>query len=144
MSLQMSNNIYFEVHEDDTYVNHNEKMSTDNPNNTPQLSDLDKSMQNYQHCDDDEFYVSKRLEYSACTMKQLLLICEFYGMTTSIRQSKLKKDDIIEQIIWFESQIDNGEVVATRLAYWNYMKVLHSDKVLGKFIVGWKYNELQS
>ena len=41
------------------------------------------------------------------TLKQLLLICGF-GMTTGIRQSKLKKDDVIERIIWFESQIDNG------------------------------------
>ena len=50
--------------------------------------------------DDDVYLIMKDYELNF-NVKQLLLICEYYGISKDIRVNKLKKQDIIEQIILF-------------------------------------------
>jgi len=95
------------------------------------LHDFEK-MQNH----DDEIFVTMKdydLNYS---VKQLLLICEYYVISkSSIRTNKMKKQDIIEQIILFEHDPNNREVVERRKRMWFYINELKEDKFMKKYII---------
>ena len=68
-------------------------------------------------------------------VKQLLLICEYYGISKDIRVNKLKKQDIIEQIILFEKNMENIEITIKRKEMWYYMSELKNDKMMKKFVI---------
>jgi hypothetical protein len=80
------------------------------------LNDLYASISNY-----DENY----------SVKQLHLICEFYG----IKCGKVKKIDIIGEIIMFENDMNNIELVLKRNQFWNYMTELKADKFMKRFVL---------
>lgn len=67
-------------------------------------------------------------------VKKLMLICEYYEMK-DIRVNKLKKQDIIEQIILFETNPENIEVVTKRKEMWYYIDELKNDKMMKKFVI---------
>ena len=90
--------------------------------------------------DYDRFFTNKIVEYNACTIKQLFIICDYYEILKEIKTNKLSKEQIIEQIIWFESQLENSELVSKRLLMWSYMSKIKNDKKLSKFVTLWKYN----
>jgi len=69
------------------------------------------------------------------TVKQLLLICEYYGLMKDVRTNKMKKQDVIEQILLFEASTENYQVVTKRKELWYYMNELKNDKMLKKFII---------
>ena len=69
------------------------------------------------------------------TVKQLLLVCEYYGITKEIKVNKMKKNEIIEQIMIFENNNDNYEVVIRRKELWYYINELKEDKMMKKFII---------
>jgi hypothetical protein len=68
-------------------------------------------------------------------VKQLSLICEYYGLLKDIRTSKLKKMDIIEQIILFEKDKNNFDIVMKRKQLWYYIEELKSDKIMKRFVI---------
>jgi len=86
---------------------------------------------------DDNFIVDKTMQYTCYTIKQLLLICEYYGIHKEVKYNKLKKEGIIEQIIWYEMQVDNIDIVNKRKTLWGYMNMIKQDAILGKFIPYW-------
>ena len=90
--------------------------------------------------DYDRFFTNKIIEYNACTVKQLYTICDYYEILKEIKTNKLNKEQIIEQIVWFESQLENSEIVSKRLLMWSYMSKIKNDKKLSRFITLWKYN----
>ena len=69
--------------------------------------------------------------YDSYNVKQLTLICEFYG----IEKNKMKKQEIIEQIILFERNMENIEIVFKRKEFWNYMNELKNDKFMKRFVI---------
>ncbi len=69
------------------------------------------------------------------TVKQLLLICEYYGLLKDVKTNKMKKQDIIEQILLFENNNDNYEMVIRRKELWYYINELKEDKMMKKFII---------
>ena len=83
--------------------------------------------------DDDIFFEMKNYELNF-TVKQLTLICEYYTIK-DIKTNKLKKQDIIEQIILFESDPENIEIVTKRKELWDYMDELKNDKMMKKFVI---------
>jgi len=94
-----------------------------------QLNEL--NMSNIQ--DDDIFIVIKKYEFNF-NVKQLMLICEYYNMK-DIRVNKLKKQDIIEQIILFETNPENIEIVTKRKELWYYIDELKNDKMMKRFVI---------
>jgi len=82
---------------------------------------------------DDIFIEMKNYELNF-NVKQLMLICEYYEMK-DIRVNKLKKQDIIEQIILFETNPENIEVVTKRKEMWYYIGELKNDKMMKKFVI---------
>jgi hypothetical protein len=83
--------------------------------------------------DEDIFLEMKNYELNF-TVKQLMLICEYYTIK-DIKTNKLKKQDIIEQIILFESDPENIEIVTKRRELWDYMDELKNDKMMKKFVI---------
>jgi len=67
------------------------------------------------------------------TIKQLLLICEYYGL---LKQSKkMKKLEIISLIIEFENDMKNIGMTIKRKELWSYMDQLKNDKIMKKFVI---------
>ena len=84
------------------------------------------------YCGNDENYYNN--EY---TVKDLLKICNYYGIEKNIKSSKCKKQDIISTIIYFESLTENIEIVEKRNRMWAYMVELFNDQKMKKYII-WK------
>lgn len=80
---------------------------------------------------DDEIFTQMKNYELNFNVKQLLLICEYYGL----KMNKMKKQDIIEQIILYENNTDNIEVVIKRKELWYYMGELKNDKIMKKFVI---------
>jgi hypothetical protein len=85
---------------------------------------------------DDEIFVIMKdydLNYS---VKQLLLICDYYAISKgAMRTNKMKKQDIIEQVILFEHDPNNIEVVERRKRMWFYLNQLKEDKFMKKYVI---------
>ena len=81
-------------------------------------------------CDDE--FVAKQLDYSEnYKVSDLKRIAEYYEIETR----KLKKAELVEAIVVFESAIDNMEVVFERMKLWDYIYELKCDKYLKQFIL---------
>jgi hypothetical protein len=67
-------------------------------------------------------------------VKQLGLICEYYG-NKNIKVSKLKKQELIENIIMFENNPQNLIKVLKRKQQWHYLEELKNDGFFKKYIL---------
>lgn len=65
------------------------------------------------------------------TVKELTRIAEYY----SLSKRKKKKDELIEDIVMFEKDVSNIEVVYKRKKLWDYIKEIKEDKYLSKFLI---------
>jgi hypothetical protein len=83
---------------------------------------------------EDELFIEMKNYELNFNVKQLMLICEYYEMK-DIRANKLKKQDIIEQIILFETNPENIEVVTKRKELWYYIDELKNDKMMKRFVI---------
>ena len=92
----------------------------------------------YKIDNNDPMYASVINYHFNYNVKQLLLICEYYGFSKSIKQNKLKKQELIEQIVLFENDEENIEIVNKRKKMWYYITLLKNDKFMKKYIL-WEY-----
>jgi hypothetical protein len=83
---------------------------------------------------DDIFLEMKDYEMNY-TVKQLLLICEYYDILKDVRANKAKKQDIIELILLFEKNMENLEITMKRKELWYYINELKNDKMMKKFVI---------
>ena len=72
--------------------------------------------------------------YQDYTIKDLLKIYNYYGIKTHAK-SKLKKQQIIHTLIYFESLPENFEIVQKRYRMWAYITELLNDPKMKKFII---------
>ena len=82
---------------------------------------------------DDVFMEMKNYELNF-SVKQLMLICEYYNLK-DIRLNKLKKQEIIEQIVLFEINDENIDIVSRRKELWYYIDELKNDRMMKKFVI---------
>ena len=83
---------------------------------------------------DDIFMEIKNYDLNF-TIKQLTQICEYYNLSKDIKINKMKKQDIIEQIILFEHSYENYNTVLKRKEMWYYMGELKNDKLMKKMVI---------
>jgi len=69
------------------------------------------------------------------TVKDLLKICQYYGIDKNIKASKCKKQDIISTIVFFESLPENVKIVNKRHKMWAYIVELTNDPKMKKYII---------
>lgn len=129
-------NITF-VFDDENGMNNNESniddilKQMDNLTDFEDLGDFDE----FQDIELDDLKIPEIINYNEnYTVKELLLICEYYGIAKELKAKKCNKEIIIEFLVDFESKITNTEVVCKRKNLWFYMNELKSDKFMKKYI----------
>ena len=77
-------------------------------------------------------YMANEINYSTnYTRKELDRIADYY----EISKRKKRKEDIIQDIVIFEQDPDNIEVVFRRKKLWSYIEEIKDDKYLRKFLI---------
>jgi hypothetical protein len=85
---------------------------------------------------DSEFCKNDRLFYNqAYTVKDLLKICQYYGIDKHMKTSKYKKSDLIDAILYYENIPNNFETVCNRYKMWEYMEELVNDPRMKKYVI---------
>jgi len=97
------------------------------------IDDILKEFEELQHNNEDEIIAEMRNYDLNYTNKQLLIICEYYGLHKKART--MKKQDIITSILFYEYQEENMEIVMKRKIMWSYMRELQSDKFMKRFVI---------
>jgi len=84
----------------------------------------------------DDLTVTQMVNYREnFTVKDLLLICDYYGFAKELKNNKCNKEQIIEILVSFESDLNNYEVIFKRQNLWFYMSELKNDKFMKKFLL---------
>ena len=73
--------------------------------------------------------------YKECTIKDLLKICNYYGIEKNMKLLKSKKQQIIHALIYFESLPENFEIVQKRYRMWACIAELLNDSKMKKYII---------
>lgn len=79
----------------------------------------------------DQFLAQFTDYESNYTMKQLVAIHDYYNLGAA---SKQKKQDVIERIIFFESDEENDAQVTRRQTLWFYLQELKNDPFTKRFV----------
>jgi len=128
--MNNNNSITFLLEENEVinsinYENEIEKMMKELDNDNEET----KNNYNVLFGNDETYYTN---EY---TIKDLLKICNYYGIEKNIKSSKCKKKDIIETIVYFESLPENIELVEKRNRMWAYITELLNDNMMKKYLI---------
>jgi hypothetical protein len=119
----------------ETY-NDNDNDDEANLNLTLLLSEFDE-LNNQSFIQDQDQELSELNNYELnFTNKQLLIICEYYNLLTK-ELRKMKKKDLIIQIMMFENDMNNIDIVIKRKNMWNNINELKNDKIMSRYIVLW-------
>ena len=100
-----------------------------------ELNDYETGSNYFGNDNADDIFTQMKLYELNYNVKQLMLICEYYNILKDVRVNKLKKQDIIEQIIFFENNPENIEIVNKRKEFWCYMDELKNDKMMKRFVI---------
>lgn len=131
MTEKNENNILFFFDEDNDEDNNEDKIDSE-VNISLLFDELDKiESQNSQ-----DVYIPRIIDYNEnYTVKELLLICDYYGITKEMKLNKLKKEQIILFLVNFESNTNNTDIVCKRQNMWFYMNELKNDKFMKKYVL---------
>ena len=98
------------------------------------VNDFEVSQENTFQTKGDDDLLSEINNYELnYTVKQLLIICDYYNLLKQTRN--MKKQEIISLIIMFESTTENYDLCNKRRKIWMFMNELKKDKIMNKFII---------
>ena len=84
----------------------------------------------------DDLTFPKMINYNEnFTVKELLIICDYYGFAKELKNSKCNKEQIIEILVSFESEPINDDIVNKRQTLWFYIGQLKNDKFMKKYVL---------
>jgi hypothetical protein len=69
------------------------------------------------------------------TVKELLLICDYYGFAKEMKNNKYNKDEIINALVHFENDPINDDIFMRRQSMWYYIDKLKNDKFMKKYVL---------
>ena len=69
------------------------------------------------------------------TVKELLIICEYYGFAKELKTNKFNKEQIISFLVEFESNEINSYIFFKRQNMWFYINELKNDKFMKKYVL---------
>jgi len=124
-------------------------MSTDEQNITISyyLEEIEKQQENDFNIDElmaeidninlnDELTIPQIINYNEnYNVKELLMICEYYGFAKDLKNNKYNKEQIIDFLVIFESELNNSDIVFKRQNMWFYINELKNDKFMKKFVL---------
>jgi len=84
----------------------------------------------------DDLMVPQMINYNEnLTVKELLIICEYYGFAKELKTNRFNKEQIIHFLVSFETDPNNYDIVVKRQNMWFYINQLKNDKIMKKFII---------
>jgi len=99
-------------------------------NGNDELKDLSYFIKKDLYNGNDEYYYNE--EYK---IKDLLKICQYYGIKSSVKAAKCKKQDIVSTIVYFEGQPENYEIVEKRHKMWAFVTELLEDTKMKSYLI---------
>ena len=69
------------------------------------------------------------------TVKELIIICDYYGVAKEIKNNKYNKEEIIHFLVEFENNPLNNLIVSKRQNLWFYINELKNDKFMKKYVL---------
>ena len=69
------------------------------------------------------------------TVKELIIICDYYGFAKEIKNNKYNKEEIIHFLVEFENNHMNNLIVSKRQNLWFYINELKNDKFMKKYLL---------
>ena len=86
--------------------------------------------------DDNDLLIPQMINYNEnFTVKELLLICEYYGFAKDLKINKFNKEQIIDFLVSFETDPNNSDIVCKRGNMWFYINELKNDKFMKKYVI---------
>jgi len=83
----------------------------------------------------EDLIMSHMIHYNEnFTIKELLLVCDYYGITKKKIKTK-NKDEIIHFLVEFECNPYNNNIVLQRKNLWFYINELKNDKFMKKYVL---------
>jgi len=111
-----------------------EENENENENWEINIYDILLKIENVELYDGDAF--SQFIQYKEnYTVKELLLICEYYGFSKELKNNKMNKDNIVKFLINFELNANNNDIVFKRKNMWFYMNELKNDKFMKRYVI---------
>lgn len=109
-----------------------QEIEAENENNF----DIDELMAEIDNTELDEVTLPQMINYNEnYTVKELLMICEYYGFAKDLKNNKYNKEQIIDFLVTFESDSNNSDIVFKRQNMWFYINELKNDKFMKKFVL---------
>lgn len=94
------------------------------------LKDLSYFIKKDLYNGNNEYYYNE--EYK---IKDLLKICQYYGIASSVKAAKCKKQDIVSTIVYFEGQPENYDIVEKRHKMWAFITELLEDSKMKSYLI---------
>lgn len=69
------------------------------------------------------------------TVKELLVICDYYGFAKNVKVNKSNKQEIAHLLVEFETNPINNYIVCKRKNMWFYVNELKNDKFMKKYVL---------
>ena len=96
-----------------------------------ELVDIVNLMEQHTEPDMEDFVAIEVHFQTNFTKPQLEKIAEYY----KISKRKKRKDELIQDIVIFEIDPNNMEIVFRRKKLWSYIKEIKEDRYLSKFLI---------
>jgi hypothetical protein len=86
--------------------------------------------------ENDAFIIPQIINYREnFTVKELLVICDYYGVAKELKSNKCNKYEIIQFLVIYESNPINSDIVFKRQNLWFYINELKNDKFMKKYVL---------
>ncbi len=121
MSLN-DENIVINIDVDESYNNYNDNDENEletilNDINNFSYSEIENNNENDWYPTSD--LIAKSIDYDTnYNVKQLLTICDYYGLLKEVKINKFKKPELILFLLDFEENMDNSLIVYKRKQLW--------------------------
>ena len=124
-------NIHFFLHEDEI-KNENKIISPEDliklNSEIIESASYEEEEHSYDIYDIEQLELCYKTNYNVKALTQLL---QYYG----IYKSKMVKDEMIQVLLFFETDPQNKDILHKRLRLWQNLKELKTDAFLGKYIL---------
>ena len=126
-----TDNIFFSVIEEELQDDTNNKLEL----NELELNELLNDVYKHDFTNDD-LIIPQIINYSEnYTVKELLLICDYYGAAKELKSNKCNKNEIIQFLVIYESNPINTDIVFKRQNMWFYINEIKNDKFMKKYVL---------
>lgn len=129
-------NIFFSIDDNEDNLENNKDEEIDNLSDLLNEINNDDFINQMNNFSDEEVFEVLCYEYKInYTVKELLLICDYYGIAKDMKSNKYSKDEIISALVQFENNPINNNIFMRRQSMWYYIDKLKNDKFMKKYVL---------